>query len=399
MKALSFEGSGAEYFKIWIVNILLTIVTLGLYYPWAKVRNNRYFYANSTLAERNFEYHATGKQLFIGYLIAFGLLVTYVVLQNVSPTASLIVFLLFILALPWIIWRSLKFNLRMTSFSNVRFGFDGKLGGAYLNFLLLPILFFIAFYSIILIGIGVSIFFPDLPVAVKASISIISAIFFAFLAIYLFAYIKKRNTHYMFNGYRYGQGHFSSDVEVKPFAKIIFKTIGLATLLFSIFLILVAILAYSTIGFEELIALQQSLGDAEGSEEINAELASKIFPVFGIFYLGLIISSFIIIAYSYTRQRAYILDNSVLDEKITFASTLKARQFAWVTVSNFILVICTLGFALPWAKVRMARLILENTHVDTSIGFDDYVTQKQNEQSSLGEQIGDAFDVDVGLGF
>ena len=54
---------------------------------------------------------------------------------------------------------------------------------------------------------------------------------------------------------------------------------------------------------------------------------------------------------------------------------------------------------MPWAKVRMARLILENTQVDTSQGFSEYLTQKQKEQSSLGEQIGDAFDVDVGIGF
>ncbi len=68
-------------------------------------------------------------------------------------------------------------------------------------------------------------------------------------------------------------------------------------------------------------------------------------------------------------------------------------------ITNFLLVIVTLGLGVPWAKVRMARLFLENTHVDTSIGIDSYLTQRQEEQSSLGEQIGDAFDVDVGVGF
>ena len=81
MKSLKFEGSGREYFKIWIVNVLLTIVTLGFYYPWAKVRNRRYFYANSILDGRNFEYHATGKQLFIGFLVAMSLFVAYVVIK------------------------------------------------------------------------------------------------------------------------------------------------------------------------------------------------------------------------------------------------------------------------------------------------------------------------------
>jgi len=61
MKTFEFTGSGSEYFKIWIVNILLTIVTLGIYYPWARVRSNRYLYGNSSMEGKNFDYHATGK--------------------------------------------------------------------------------------------------------------------------------------------------------------------------------------------------------------------------------------------------------------------------------------------------------------------------------------------------
>ena len=33
MQAMKFNGSGSEYFKIWIVNILLTIVTLTFVLP------------------------------------------------------------------------------------------------------------------------------------------------------------------------------------------------------------------------------------------------------------------------------------------------------------------------------------------------------------------------------
>ena len=69
MKRIQFKGTGTEYFKIWIVNVLLCIVTIGIYYPWAKVRTRRYFYANTEYADRYFDYHATGKQLFFGYLI------------------------------------------------------------------------------------------------------------------------------------------------------------------------------------------------------------------------------------------------------------------------------------------------------------------------------------------
>ncbi|MBX2848459.1 MAG: DUF898 domain-containing protein, partial [Acidiferrobacterales bacterium] len=380
--------------KIWIVNILLTIVTLSLYYPWAKVRNRRYFYANSELEGRNFEYHATGKQLFLGYLIALGLLIAYVVLQNVSPTASGVVFLIFILALPWIIWRSLKFNMRMTSFSNVRFSFDAKLPGAYINFLLLPIVFFVAIYGIPIAAITIAMS-AALPAIIIGVLGFLTFLLVIVLGIFLFAYLKKRNTHYMLNGYRYGQGQFLTEVEVKPFAIILLKTTGLAILLFVGFMFLAGIIVSLSVGLEQMMGMQQNIEDPEAA----AETAGLMFLIIGPLYFGFILVSFFVLAYSYTRQRAYILDNSVLDEKVTFASTLQAWPFAWIMITNFLLVVFTLGLGLPWAKVRMARHMLENTQVDASVGFDDYVTQQRKEQSALGEQIGDAFDVDVGVGF
>ena len=396
MKALRFEGNGFEYFKIWIVNILLTIVTLGLYYPWAKVRNRRYFCANSMLEDRNFEYHATGKQLFIGYLIAMGIFIAFVVIQNISPIGSLVVLGLFVLALPWIIWRSLKFNMRMTSFSNVRFGFDGILGGAYINFLLLPILCFLALYA----GpIALAIFIPMMAGSLgglTSLVTVVGVIGCLLLALFLFAFLKKRNTNYTINGYRYGQGMFSTDVETKAFLWIILKSIGLTILAMIGLIVLIAVLASISGLAGKLLELQ---GNLQNPEALQTALGGGILAMVGLLYVGLIILSMLIFAYFFTRQRTYIYENSTLDGKINFASSLKAGQFACVIISNFLLIIVTLGLATPWVKVRLARLFLGNTHVDTSVGFDIYVTQKQKEQSSLGEQIGDAFDVDVGIGF
>jgi hypothetical protein len=44
-----FTGRAGEFFKIWIVNVLLTIVTLGIYSAWAKVRTTGYFYSHTRL--------------------------------------------------------------------------------------------------------------------------------------------------------------------------------------------------------------------------------------------------------------------------------------------------------------------------------------------------------------
>ena len=394
MQALAFEGKGFEYFKIWIVNILLTVVTLGIYYPWAKVRNARYFYANSTLEGKNFEYHATGKQLFIGYIISMVLLILYIVIQNVSVVGGFVVLGLLFIAFPWIIWRSMKFNMRVTSFSNVRFSFAGKLSGAYFNFLLLPILFIIAIYAIpaalayftMMSGGGSS---------VKQWMIALGFLIVPALAVFLYSYMKKRNVKYLYNGSRYGQGEFSSDAVVAPFVTILLKTIGLFLLGVAGLFAISGLIIWSMGLGSDLMQLAPAMNDPEARASVVQ--SPLVIILIAVIYIGFIFVSLLAFAYSYARQREYIYDTTTLDNKISFKSTLRARKLAFVTITNFLLVIFTLGLAMPWAKVRMARLLLGNSQVDTSVGIDGYVTQQQKEQSSLGEQIGDAFDVDVGI--
>jgi len=396
METLEFEGNGSEYFKIWIVNVLLVILTAGLYYPWAKVRNHRYFYGNTTLDGRNFEYHATGKQLFLGYIIAMVLFIIYIVIQQISPIGSLIVLGVLFIAIPWLVWRSLKFSLKMTSFSNVHFGFTGTLKQSYINFFLYPLVFLCALY---ILPIGLTVALPMLSgVDTPSWLSLILPVIILLsmiVAFYMFALMKKKNTSYILNGTRYGQGVFETTLETKKFAMILLRTLGLSVLILGFIALLIGAVVYGTIGLESLMEMQNAMKDPQSMPENIGSLIPIIFTA----YAAMILASMVIIAYSMTRQRSYVYEHTTLDDKITFASSLEARPLIWVMISNLLLVIVTFGFAYPWAKVRMTKLMVENTLVDTSYGFDDYITERQEEESSLGEQIGDAFDVDVGLGF
>ncbi len=67
--SFKFTGQAGEYFRIWIVNICLTLVTLGIYSAWAKVRRKRYFYGNTLLNEAGFDYLADPKAILRGRLI------------------------------------------------------------------------------------------------------------------------------------------------------------------------------------------------------------------------------------------------------------------------------------------------------------------------------------------
>src|SRR5919107_969742 len=72
-----FVGTGSSYFGIWIVNLLLTVVTLGIYSAWAKVRRLQYFYRHTELAQTGFDFHGSPKRILLGRIIAFIMLVVY----------------------------------------------------------------------------------------------------------------------------------------------------------------------------------------------------------------------------------------------------------------------------------------------------------------------------------
>lgn len=57
---VQFNGDARDYFRVWLVNALLTIITFGIWSAWAKVRTQRWFYGHTQIGGHGFEYHATG---------------------------------------------------------------------------------------------------------------------------------------------------------------------------------------------------------------------------------------------------------------------------------------------------------------------------------------------------
>lgn len=82
-----FTGSGAEYFRIWVVNLLLSIVTLGVYSAWAKVRRKQYFYGNTVVGDASFDYLGDPLKILKGRLIVGGAVVAGRCLGRVLPPA------------------------------------------------------------------------------------------------------------------------------------------------------------------------------------------------------------------------------------------------------------------------------------------------------------------------
>lgn len=144
--AFTFTGRGGEYFGIWIVNVLLTLLTVGIYSAWAKVRRTQYFYRNTTLGEASFDYHGDPVAILKGRLIAFALLVVYNVAATFEPLLALAIFVVIAAVMPILLLRSLRFRAANTSWSGLRFRFDGDQRGAYRVFLLWPLLTGLSLY-------------------------------------------------------------------------------------------------------------------------------------------------------------------------------------------------------------------------------------------------------------
>lgn len=117
----TFTGQAGEYFRIWIVNVCLSIITLGIYSAWAKVRRKRYFYGNTLLNDSAFEYLADPKAILKGRLIVLGVLVAVGLVNEVLKTN--LFSLLYLVALPYVVIKASRFNAMNSEYRNVRFQF------------------------------------------------------------------------------------------------------------------------------------------------------------------------------------------------------------------------------------------------------------------------------------
>ena len=121
--SLKFTGKAGEYFRIWIVNICLSIVTLGIYSAWAKVRRKRYFYGNTLLGDSAFEYLANPMAILKGRIVVVAGFAVYSLAGKINPLAGLAMALVFLGVLPWLIVRASRFNAANSAHRNVRFDF------------------------------------------------------------------------------------------------------------------------------------------------------------------------------------------------------------------------------------------------------------------------------------
>ena len=132
---LRFHGKGFDFFKIQLVNLILCVITLGLYYPWAKARTLSYLYSQTSFENQPFIFTGTGKEMFRGFIKAFLFIITLYVLIFMSAILGsggiiqivlLFVYLIFIAIIPLVLHGSYRYRMAKTQWSGIRFGYIGN---------------------------------------------------------------------------------------------------------------------------------------------------------------------------------------------------------------------------------------------------------------------------------
>ena len=352
-----FTGRAGEYFGIWIVNILLSIVTLGIYSAWAKVRNKRYFYGNTQLKGSSFNYLASPIQILKGRLITFAFFAAYAYCSSFYPTIGGVFILLMFIMTPWIMIKSLAFNARNSSYRNVRFNFTGRLWEAVKIYILLPI------GTVFTLG-G------------------------------LLPYSAFRINKFVADHSHYGQARFSFDGTKGAY----YKAYGVALLL-----ALPAILLY--IAFMAAIAYV-IVQTANLGEEAAGKAMAEIFQSWGasltggsMLLIGLAAIILAVIAYTYltTRLQNYFFSNTEVGEHQLFLD-LNLWHVLWIRLSNLVVIALTFGLMIPWARIRMTRYQIEQMSLIPHGDLDTLVGEQQGNIGAYGDELGEGMDLDLGLG-
>ena len=375
-KSFEFTGNSREYFSIWIVNVLLTILTLGIYSAWAKVRTNQYFYGNTHLDNNTFRYLADPKQILKGRIIAGIIFAAYYFSGLISPTATIVAIGLIMLLMPAFVVMSMSFQMRNSAYRNIRFNFEKDFKRAYALFTL-PALMIAAYVSVI------TFFQPDkagqtvddVPPDMLFMISSLPLIIMLLFPWWEFLLNRFKIAHASF-----GTEKFSFLANTRNYYGLYLKGFLIMMLAGIVFAIMMSIVA----------AVAGSFEVEEESRGPMGQMLSLVIPLFLLpFYIW-------VFAYFQTKKTNLIYNNIVInDHKVK--SDLEVGEMTKLYLTNTLAMALSLGLLMPWAKVRTARYRAGRTSVQTNGEFDRFVAAQVGQQSALGEGMSDIFDLDLGM--
>ncbi|MEO8119010.1 MAG: YjgN family protein [Rhodoferax sp.] len=393
---LEFTGRGAEYFRVWIVNVLLSIVTLGFYTPWARRRTAQYFYGHTLVANSPLEFTAQQRKMVMGFVMLVLITLAYNIAANTGQDAAVAVFLLAGAVLAPFIWGSaMRFRLSATRWRGLRLQFTASWREVYTASW--PV-FALALLWIGLV-FGLQALAPEaapavqalatdaprkgLPPVTPAMLGLI--VLGGVLSVLLFIRLE-----YNFKSLLVLRAQVGAEPGRWKPVYMDFVKVWLATV--AVFLLCVlgigVLLAALAGGSFALIASQtQGLG-----RWLFVVIAVAI--VGGIFLLFL--ASAPARAYREARMFQLMWNNIGLSQVARFKCRLRTRNYVLLRLKNMLFTLLTLGLYRPFARVNEYRMKVESVtlHVKGGVGQVAGAMVRQ-QQGGVGDALADAVGLDL----
>lgn len=367
-----FHGKAGAFFLICLVNFLLSVVTLGIYIPWAFVKSRRYIYENMELNGVRFKYSATGGALFSsGLLLMLMIIVLSIVCAIVSPALNYLPVLILIVFMPLMVVKGLRYQAMMTSLNNVRFGFSCRSGEAMWLLLGLPVL-------MLAVG-GVILYLLNLLLGQPSGITgmLVHTVVLVLVGLLLIGVINGISygkwMQFLGKNARFGIHAFEVENSMKRCVKMCVLSV---LILFPFILVIGRLLAPLYVSY----ALASSLGQRDNMAlEIILSLYHKEIAVsYVLYFVGIILCSTLMM----TSMRNLFINGLTLANTLRFHSSVTFIGVLMQIVVMVLISVVTLGLAYPWAKMRFIRYLANNTSVEGDL--DALALTDSEEQNDKG---------------
>jgi uncharacterized membrane protein YjgN (DUF898 family) len=341
---MMFTGTGSEYFRIWIVNLALTIATLGIYSAWAKVRRLQFFYRHTRLAGAGFDYHGDPMAILKGRMVALVLFGLYSAMGYAGTVLTVVIVIVLGVLLPWLLGRSLRFRLHNSSYRGLRFKFHGTTKQAYWIFLVMPALMVMSLFT-------------------------------------LGPLWHHRLKRFQFSNAAFGRTKFSTSAEVGDFyVAHIFAAMLMGGLL-------MAVIVIAAIG-----AVASGAGRQPGAPP-GADMPLWFLPTVFIGYVLAFVGGQ---AITTARIQNAVWNRARLGS-LGFICELSIGRVFWIQLSNLLATVLTLGFFRPFAQVRLAKYMAGCMTLVRAVPFSAFAAAPADDVAAMGEETAELFDFDIGF--
>lgn len=349
---LEFRGSTREYFRLWAVNLCLTLLTLGIFSAWAKVRKKRYFYSHTALDGTPFQYLGQPVPILKGRIVAAALFLLYYAAANFFTGLMPYVLAAGLALAPWVVVRSAAFNARYSAFRNMTFHFDARYREAAWT------IYWLGLIPLLVAG-GIFEWWGNLWLAGGAY-----AVFGLVFPWWIRGLKRFLVGHTGFGGV---------NGELNATGGQFFRIYLLAGLIMG-----VAALAVGLLG----TAIFASIKSAE------VAMVAFLLPVYAAYVL----------AFAFVQARSgNLVWNATRLGPLRFESTLKARGLAKLYLTNALAILATAGLLIPWAVIRTLKYRADNLRVRLEGKLGEFRGGDATAVRAAGAEVGEFFDLDLSL--